>query len=228
MKDGPDISRIGQLIGDPARANILCALMSGKALTATELAQEAGVTLQTTSGHLAKLFDGGLVRQRKQGRHRYYSLPDDDVAKVLESLMHLAASRGHLRTRTGPRDPQMRNARVCYDHLAGDKGIQLYDGLVANGYLLEKDDDLDLTENGRAFFTQFGIDLNVIGNKRRPLCRQCLDWSERRTHLAGTLGKAILDQIYQRKWAKREPSSRIVTFSGQGQKAFRDWCSVNG
>ncbi len=225
MKDGPDISRIGQLIGDPARANILSALMSGKALTATELSQEAGVTLQTTSGHLAKLFDGGLVRQRKQGRHRYYSLPDDDVAKVLENLMHLAVSRGHLRARTGPRDPQMRQARVCYDHLAGDKGIQLYDGLIAKGYLLEAGDDLTLSSEGHQFFTQFDIDFNSITKKRRPLCRQCLDWSERRTHLAGTLGKAILEQIYQRKWAKREPNSRIVTFSRAGEKAFSTLCT---
>lgn len=222
MKDGPDISRIGQLIGDPARANILSALMSGKALTATELAQEAGVTPQTTSGHLAKLADGGLVRIRKQGRHRYYTLTDDEVASVLESLMHLAAMKGHLRTRTGPRDPALRRARVCYDHLAGDKGIQLYDALIKRGHLIEIGDDLSLSAEGETFFSNFGIELSSLNTGRRPMCRQCLDWSERRTHLAGTLGKAVLDEIYLRGWAKREPHSRIVAFSQSGEKQFED------
>lgn len=220
MKDGPDISRIGQLIGDPARANILSALMSGKALTATELAQEAGVTPQTTSGHLAKLADGGLVRIRKQGRHRYYALTDDEVASVLESLMHLAAMKGHLRTRTGPRDPALRHARVCYDHLAGDKGIQLYDALIRRGHLVEQGDDLSLSGSGETFFSDFGITLSSLSASRRPLCRQCLDWSERRTHLAGTLGKAILDEIYKRGWAKRAPNSRVIAFSPTGEKQF--------
>ena len=125
MKEGPDIARIAALIGDPARANMLTALMSGKAVTATELAQEANVTLQTASTHLSKLDEGGLLRPRKQGRHKYFSLANDDVARVLEGLMGLAAGSGHLRSRTGPRDPALRKARVCYNHLAGDLGIRL-------------------------------------------------------------------------------------------------------
>jgi DNA-binding transcriptional ArsR family regulator len=220
MKDGPDISRIGQLIGDPARSNILSALMSGKALTATELAQEAGVTLQTTSGHMAKLTEGGLVRMRKQGRHRYYALRDDNVANVLESLMHLAATKGHLRARTGPRDPALRHARMCYDHLAGDMGIQLHDAMIKNGHLLENGETLEVTESGGHFLSQFGIDLSALRSERRALCRQCLDWSARKNHLAGALGKALLDQVYARKWAKREPNSRVVTFSQLGEQSF--------
>ena len=128
MKEGPDISRIAALIGDPARANMLTALMSGKALTATELSQEAGITRQTASTHLAKLDEGGLLMPRKQGRHKYFSLASDDVAHVLEVLMGLAAESGHLRTRTGPRDEELRKARVCYNHLAGHMGILMYDG----------------------------------------------------------------------------------------------------
>ena len=122
MKEGPDIAHVAALIGDPARANMLTALLSGKALTATELASEAGVTVQTASSHLAKLGTGGLLRQRKQGRHKYFSLAGADVAHVLEGLMGLAAGAGHLRTRTGPKDAQLRKARVCYNHLAGDMG----------------------------------------------------------------------------------------------------------
>src|SRR6202000_1165512 len=122
MKAGPDIALVASLVGDPARCNMLPALMSGRALTASELAQEAGVTPQTASSHLAKLEAGGLVEPEKQGRHRYYRLTDDDVAGVLEGLAGLAARTGHMRVRTGPKDPALRRARICYDHLAGDLG----------------------------------------------------------------------------------------------------------
>ncbi|NNG02830.1 MAG: winged helix-turn-helix transcriptional regulator, partial [Inquilinus sp.] len=125
MKTGPDIAHVAALLGDPARANMLTALMSGRALTASELASEAGVTPQTASAHLARLQQGGLVVPRKQGRHRYYALTGEDVAAVLEALMGLAARTGHLRTRTGPKDPALRRARVCYDHLAGELGVRM-------------------------------------------------------------------------------------------------------
>ena len=148
MKEGPDIARIAALIGDPARANMLTALMSGKAVTATELAQEANVTLQTASTHLSKLDQGGLLRPRKQGRHKYFSLANDDVARVLEGLMGLAAGSGHLRSRTGPRDPALRKARVCYNHLAGDLGIRLFDSLVSRGFLQTRRGALHLSKAG--------------------------------------------------------------------------------
>ncbi|MFO1165925.1 MAG: winged helix-turn-helix domain-containing protein [Paracoccus sp. (in: a-proteobacteria)] len=134
MKDGPDIARVAALIGDPARANMLTALMGGRALTASELAQEAGVTAQTASSHLARLAEGGLIRQRKQGRHRYHQLASAEVAALLESLMGLAAGAGHLRRRPGPRDPAMRRARVCYDHLAGEMGTTMFESMLARGY----------------------------------------------------------------------------------------------
>ena len=129
MKAGPDISRIAALVGDPARSNMLTALMTGRALTASELAHQAGVTPQTASSHLSKLEAGGLVEQEKQGRHRYFRLSDPDVAAVLEGLEGLAARAGHMRVRTGPKDPALRHARVCYDHLAGDLGVQMLDSL---------------------------------------------------------------------------------------------------
>ena len=150
--------------GDPARANILIALMSGKALTATELASEAGVTVQTTSSHLKKLEAVGLLKQRKQGRHRYFALFDEDVASLLESMMGLAAKRGLVRTQTGPKDLALRKARVCYNHLAGDLGVKFYDAMVANGHLIEQGDDLGLTDAGAAFVEKFGIDLTKLGS----------------------------------------------------------------
>lgn len=226
MKEGPDIARIAGLIGDPARANMLTALMSGKALTVTELAAEAGVTVQTTSAHLAKLDAGGLLRPRKQGRHKYFSLASDDVAHVLESLMGLAAGAGHLRNRTGPKDSALRRARICYNHLAGDMGTQLFDSLIARGHLSLAADDLTLTETGRQFVTDLQIDLDALRSNRTPLCRECLDWSARRSHLAGSLGRALMHRFTELSWAVPDRKSRIVTFSPNGQQEFDRLFSV--
>jgi len=218
MKEGPDIALLGSLIGDPARANILTALMSGKALTATELASEAGVTVQTASSHLKKLQDGHLLRQRKQGRHRYFTLADDDVGSILEAMMGLAAKRGLVRTRTGPKDDALRKARVCYNHLAGDLGVAIYDGMVSRGYLAETDDAVSLTRAGEDFAVQFGVDLATLSKSRRPMCKSCLDWSSRRTHLAGSLGTALLNRFYDLGWASRVDGSRVVEFTGRGER----------
>lgn len=217
MKEGPDIALIGSLIGDPARANMLTALLSGKALTATELAAEAGITPQTASTHLKKLEGADLVSQKKQGRHRYFALADEDVGRVLEAIMGLAAKRGLSRTRTGPRDPELRRARVCYNHLAGNLGVQLFDGLLARGYMTVAGDDVNLTISGVDALSDFGLDIKTLEALKRPLCRSCLDWSERRTHLAGALGTALLQRFYDLKWANRVPDSRIIRFSARGE-----------
>lgn len=222
MKEGPDIAHIAALIGDPARANMLSALMSGKALTVTELAAEAGVTVQTASGHLSKLDAGGLVAPHKQGRHKYYGLSGGDVATVLEGLMGLAAGKGHLRLRTGPKDAALRKARVCYNHLAGDMGTRLYDGLLANGVLKAGADQPSLTHKGRAIVDAFGIDLAALERGRAPLCRDCLDWSERRSHLAGSLGRAFLSRFEELGWAARGGDSRVITFSRAGEAGFKE------
>src|SRR5215813_8477980 len=208
MKDGPNIAAVAALLGDPARANMLTALMHGRALTATELAQEAGVMLSTASGHLGKLQDAGIVDTEKQGRHRYFRLSGSDVASVLEGLMGVAARTGHMRVRTGPRDPELRRARVCYDHLAGDAAVRMYDHLQAAGMIAATAGALRLTRAGERFFSAVGIDLDAAANTRRPLCRACLDWSERRHHLAGALGAALLHHIYDRGWAGGEFAGR--------------------
>lgn len=226
MKEGPDIAHIAALIGDPARANMLTALMSGKALTVSELAEEAGVTIQTASSHLSKLGQGGLLRPRKQGRHKYFSLASDDVAHVLESLMGLAAGSGHLRKRTGPKDTELRKARVCYNHLAGDMGTQLFDSLIAQRYLALAGDDLSLTESGASFAESFQIDLDSLRSNRTPLCRECLDWSERRSHLAGSLGRSFLSRFEELSWAKRDQKTRVVTFSTAGAREFEKLFAV--
>jgi DNA-binding transcriptional ArsR family regulator len=220
MKEGPNIANVAALIGDPARANMLTALMSGKALTVSELAQEAGVTIQTASSHLSKLDSGGLLRPRKQGRHKYFSLANSDVAHVLEGLMGLASGAGHLRNRTGPKDAELRKARVCYNHLAGDMGTRMFDSLMANGHLTLIGEDLILTPAGEKFTKALDINLDSLRSNRTPLCRECLDWSERRSHLAGSLGRAYLSRFEELSWAKRDPKTRVVTFSHIGAENF--------
>ena len=213
---------IASLLGDPARANMLAALIGGQALTAGELARHAGVTPQTASSHLAKLLAGGLVSARRQGRHGYFALSGPEVAQVMEGLMGLAARGGQLRTRPGPRDAELRRARICYDHLAGEMGVALKEGLIASGRLEADGEALRPTPAGAEFLRAFGIELASLRHGRRPLCRACLDWSERRSHLAGALGAALLDRIYDLGWAARIPGERIVRFTPRGLQAFQE------
>ena len=212
---------VASLVGDPARANMLAALMTGKALTATELAHQAGITPQTASSHLSKLEAGGLIEQEKQGRHRYYRLSDPDVADVLERLAGLAARTGHMRVRTGPKDPALRRARICYDHLAGDLGVQMLDSMKRQR-LVHKH-DIELTAEGQRFMaSSLQITAETLAHPRRPVCKACLDWSERRHHLAGTLGAALMTRFTELKWAARDtaPGSRVVNFSRNGEQRF--------
>jgi DNA-binding transcriptional ArsR family regulator len=223
MKAGPDIAMVASLVGDPARSNMLTALLSGRALTASELAQEAGITPQTASSHLAKLEAGGLIEPEKQGRHRYYRLTGEDVASVLEGLAGLAARAGHMRVRTGPKDPALRRARICYDHLAGDLGVQMLDSLKRQRLIRQSKETMELTGEGKRFMASaLQIDADTLEHPRRPVCKACLDWSERRHHLAGTLGAAIMTRFSELKWAARDPTpgSRVVNFSRNGEKRF--------
>lgn len=201
---------------------MLTALMDGGALTAGELARHAGITPQTASSHLAKLETGGLVTVRRQGRHGYFALSGEDVGAVLEALMGLAARAGHSRSRPGPREPALREARVCYDHLAGDLGVAMFDSMVARGFIRQAGDTLHLEAAGQVFVRDLGIDVASLGGSRRPLCKSCLDWSVRRSHLAGALGAALLRRIGELGWAKRIDGTRVIAFSPRGRKAFAE------
>jgi DNA-binding transcriptional ArsR family regulator len=223
MKAGPDIAMIAALVGDPARANMLTALMTGRALTASELAHQAGITPQTASSHLSKLEAGGLIEPEKQGRHRYYRLTDPDVAGVLEGLAGLAARAGHMRVRTGPKEPELRRARICYDHLAGDLGVQMLDSMRKQRLVRQSKQVIELTaEGGRFLAKTLQISAESLHHPRRPVCKACLDWSERRHHLAGTLGAAMMARFTELKWAARDatPGSRVVNFTRNGEKRF--------
>jgi DNA-binding transcriptional ArsR family regulator len=217
MTDIPNIGAIAALIGDPSRGRMLSALMDGRALTATELALEAGVTPSTASSHLAQLEHAGLIAIVKQGRHRYVRIAGDEIATTLETLMGLAARSTAERVRTGPRDEGLRRARVCYDHLAGDRAVQLLGLLRAKRYVRDDGESLALTPAGTRWCAAIGIDVDAF-TTRRPLLRPCLDWSERRTHLAGALGAALLDRMFALRLARREPRGRAVVFSPRGER----------
>ena len=220
MDGTPNIAKIGSLIGDNTRACILTTLMHGKALTASELAAVASVTAQTATSHLAKLEAGGLLKLRKQGRHKYFALASEEVASMLESLMGFTAAAEPLHLQTGPRNAAMHYARVCYNHLAGHKSTQLYDNLIANRYLVEHDGEPALTDTGANFMTDFGINVRELQAAKSPLCRSCLDWSERRTHLSGSLGRALFSEFERRRWMKQVNNGRTVTINASGEKAF--------
>lgn len=217
MSDALDVAALGALIGDRARACILTTLMNGTALTATELAAEAEIAPSTASEHLAKLTEARLLAIEKQGRHRYYRLAGEDVAMMLEDFSGLAA-RSANRVRTGPVDPALRRARVCYDHLAGELGVWMLDALKQRRILAGRD---ALVVSSAGFFTSLGVDVDALAAAPRPLCRTCLDWSERRHHLGGALGAAILQRVFANRWARREGGTRAVVFSERGEQAFR-------
>ncbi len=214
----PFFAEAASLMGDPARANILTALLDGRALTAKELAYVAGISPQTASGHLARLVAGELIVVAAQGRHRYYRLSGPSVAHAVEALMALAvdgAPRHRPRTRASA---ALAAARTCYDHLAGRLGVALHDALVSRGALAASSGGYDLTPPGRALFAGLGIDVDALKLQRRPLARPCLDWSERRFHLAGSLASALACRCMDLGFLAREQGSRAVRITALGER----------
>lgn len=224
MANNAVFAEVASLAGDPGRAGMLHALMDGRALTATELARVAGITPQTASGHLARLTVGGLVAVEKQGRHRYHRLASPAVARMLESIMQVAADTAPPRKAfVGPRDLALRAGRTCYDHLAGHLGVALADALVTRGHIELTSDAGIVTDTGAALFDKLGIDLDASGKRKgRMLCRPCLDWSERRPHLAGSVGAALCKHCMSEGWIKHVDGSRAVAITVKGQRKFRE------
>lgn len=221
MRDGPSIAETAALIGDPARANMLCALMDGRAHTAAELSHVAGVGAPTTSAHLARLVTGGLLAVEKQGRHRYYRLASAEVAQAIEALLALAPAAAPRLRRPGPRDAAMRQCRTCYDHLAGSAAVAIADAFLARGWLAEDGDGFAVTGPGAVGFAALGVDLAAARAGRRRFAPRCLDWSERRAHLGGALGAAFLTALETRGWVERAPDSRVARITGEGTAGLR-------
>jgi len=224
MRDGPHIARVAALIGDQARAEILTVLMADRALTATELANHAGITRATASSHLARLVDARLIGVVKQGRHRYFRLADRDVARLLESLMGVAFRTGAVRLASSPREPALRKARMCYDHLAGELAVWAFERMVAKRLFVLDPQSFALTHAGAKWFNSHGLSTDL--SSRRVLCRPCLDWGERRHHLAGALGAALMQHCFTLRWARRVANSRVVAFTPHGEREFRRMVSV--
>jgi len=216
----PNIAYIATLIGDTARSKMITALMSGKALTATELAIEAEITPQTASSHLSKLVEGELLIVRKQGRHKYFQLKSIQVAELIEQMLNISATISNAKVLTGPRNEGLRKARICYDHLAGELGVKLFDALISKGWIIENATDLTLTDTGLNIFRDLGVDFDSLKKSSRPLCKSCLDWSERRSHLAGSIGKWVLNDAIKRNWAHQNLDSRAIQFNPRGLTAF--------
>jgi DNA-binding transcriptional ArsR family regulator len=229
MSSSALFAEVAALSGDPGRASMLHALMDGRALTASELARVAGVAPQTASGHLQRMTAAGLLRVHQQGRHRYYELATASVARMLESIMQVAAELAPDRRRlsVGPRDAALRKARTCYDHFAGELGVALADALRKRGYVELTIDAGLITEPGLAFLGDIGMDaaaLQVRGThrSRRVLCRPCLDWSERRLHLGGLVGAAICSHSMAQGWTRRLEGTRAVLITAEGGRVFAE------
>jgi DNA-binding transcriptional ArsR family regulator len=215
------------LIGDPARANMLTALMDGRALTATELARAASIAPQTASGHLTRLVGAGLLAVERQGRHRYHRLASPGVARMLEGVMAVAETNAATRLVVGPRDQAMRAARTCYDHLAGRLAVDLADAMVARGQIEFSAEGGAVTQAGKNFLEGLGVELKTA-RPGRVFCRPCLDWSERRPHLAGAVGAALCARCLALGWVRRIDGTRALHITPEGRRGLRNAFGVAG
>lgn len=231
-----DIAAVAALLADPARCKVLLALDDGRALPASVLAEEAGISRPTASSHLAKLTDAGLLTVRTQGRHRYYQLAGPEVGALIEQLGRLAPTRPVTSLREGTRAARLRSARTCYDHIAGRLGVALMGSLLDHDVLTGGDGQFhpggtdrlsspghdvayQLTDTGRGVLRQAGVELPTGS---RPLVRYCLDWTEQRHHLAGALGRALLDHFVAADWVRRTPRHRALTVTDAGRTALAE------
>jgi DNA-binding transcriptional ArsR family regulator len=239
MRGDADIARVGALVADPARARVLLALGDGRALPATVLAGEAGVAASTASAHLGKLVKGGLLVVERHGRHRYFRIAGQEVADLIEALARLSPAAPVRSLRQGTQAQAVRFARTCYDHLAGMLGTELMSALLERELLTGGDGvfapaaadadrlsspgfDLDygLTSRGAQQLREFGIDFEALP-RRRPLIRYCVDWSEQRHHLAGSLGAALAARMFELGWVSQARSSRAVHVSEDGREGLK-------
>ena len=217
------LARLAHLLADETRATFCLALLDGRAWTAGELARAAGVAASTASEHLDQLVAGGLLVEERQGRHRYLRLADAGTAALVEDLAaHVEPGRrlaGSLRVVSA--SAALAQGRTCYDHLAGRLGVALLDALCDKGFVSRRD-GLSLTDDGRAWLAGLGVDLTALRGTRRPVVRACLDWTERRHHLAGAAGAALRDRLVERGWVEGTRRPRVVRLTAEGERALRD------
>ena len=217
------LAAVAGLLGEPARTRMVTALLTGRALTAKELACVAGVTAATASSHLSRLVAGDLIAMQRQGRCHYYRLRSAEVARAIEGLMTVATAPAN-EWRPGHRvAPALRQARMCYDHLAGRLGVSVCDMMLRRRYVVLSDGGGEVTGAGERFLAGLGVDLRAARGKKRHYCRACLDWTERRHHVSGAIGAALADAFLERGWIARIPDSRALTITASGRKQLSGW-----
>jgi DNA-binding transcriptional ArsR family regulator len=213
-----DLTEIAALIGEPTRVVMLWSLLGGEARPASEMAFYANVSAQNASAHLAKLVEAGLLAVEARGRHRYYSLAGADVAHAIEALAALAPSAKEMADLPPRQTADLKYARTCYDHLAGKVAVEICAALKDKGYLAPVGADFEISGKGERLFHDLGIETGELRQQRRAFARQCQDWSERRPHIAGALGSALLEQMFRRGWIARIRSSRVVRVTAKGRE----------
>jgi DNA-binding transcriptional ArsR family regulator len=223
MTEDVRMVEIAALVGDPARANILSALMGGRALTAKELACAASVSPQTTSGHLGKLAGANLLTGVKQGRHRYFRIATPQVAEMLEAIMEVAAAAPPRYRPPSKADDAMRAARTCYDHVAGLLGVRLADRLAERELIILGAEAGEVTP----FLSKLGVELSAARTRRRLFCRPCVDWTERRPHIGGAVGAALASRLFELKWIVRMRESRALMITPAGRHGLRETFAVS-
>ncbi|WP_098743752.1 helix-turn-helix domain-containing protein [Paenibacillus sp. EZ-K15] len=222
MYANPNAALVASIVSEASRAAILTVLLDGRYHPASELAYMAKIKPQTASFHLSKMVAANLVTVEQQGRHRYYGIQNQEVAQVMETLLSITPSVEIRSLNQASETEAIRQARTCYDHLAGNLGIQLTNSLLSAGVISEAEDQYTVTEKGEDFFKAFQIDLGRVKRKRRSFAHRCLDWSERRHHLAGALGHALLERLLELQWIQRVPRTRAIQITPEGKKGLKE------
>lgn len=222
MNASSNIAQVASLVSDASRAAILTVLLDGRYHPASELAYMAKIKPQTASFHLSKMVAANLVTVEQQGRHRYYGIQNQEVAQIMETLLSITPPVEIRSLNQAAENEALRQARTCYDHLAGKLGIQLTNSLLSAGVISEVGDQYTVTEKGEDFFKVFQVDLGRVKRKRRSFTHRCLDWSERRHHLAGALGHALLERLLELHWIQRVPSTRAIKITPEGKKGLQE------
>ncbi|QDR79194.1 ArsR/SmtB family transcription factor [Sporomusa termitida] len=227
MHANPNLAAVAALIGDPSRAAMLVSLLGGKTLPAGDLARAARISPQTASAHLAKMLQGGLLIQEAYGRHKYFRLASSEVGQALEALQTISPPQPVRSLRESDQLHALQFARTCYDHLAGKIGVALTDRLLAMGLVEKSGKDFIVSAAGKAWLQNFGVETEANPKSRRYFARQCLDWSERRQHLAGSLGAALTRRLFELKWLEDLPDGRAVRVTAAGRKGLSEKFGLN-
>lgn len=222
MGNNNNLAEVASIIADSSRASILVSLLDGRMHPASELAYMAGIKPQTASFHLAKMVENNMVTAQKQGRHRYYQL-NPDAAGILETLLNISPPVQIKSLKQSIQVKQVKQARTCYDHFAGEFGVALTECMLEQNFIIDEDEEFKLTVKGTAFFQHFGIDLDSLQKKRRAFSRKCLDWSERKFHLAGALGQALVLKFEELHWTEGVKGSRAILVTDKGKTGLKEY-----